>query len=319
VESTERTVRVRRRRLIHPAFGEERTMTQPQSSKAPPLAVVTGSNTGIGKETARGLVKRGYRVVMACRDARKAAGAAEELKQSDPANAALVETAPLDLGSFDSIRGFAVDLVDRWGDSGLDLLVNNAGLWPTTRSTTADGLETTFGVNHVGTFLLTRELLPLLKKAPAARVVNLTSKLHYRGKMVWDDLQFEQRSFSGPTAYNQSKLANVLFTKALARRLQGTSVTTNAVHPGVVTTELARDYPTILTKLFHLFTISPEQGAACSLYVATAPELAETTGAYFESSKEKAAAKAACDEAAQERLWTLTEDLLAVRGVRASS
>lgn len=125
--------------------------------------------------------------------------------------------------------------------------------------------------------------------------------------MAWDDLHFERRKYSGTAAYNQSKLANVLFTKALARRLEGKGVTVNAVHPGVVATELVRDYPKLLVKLFHLFLLTPEQGAACSLHVATAPELDGVTGLYFEKSKPKQAARAALDVDAQERLYSLSE------------
>jgi NAD(P)-dependent dehydrogenase (short-subunit alcohol dehydrogenase family) len=270
-------------------------------------AIVTGSNTGIGKETARGLAQRGARVVLACRDVKKAEAARDDIAQT--AGRKDVEVMDLDLGSKASIRAFAEKF--RSGHDRLDLLVNNAGLWPTARGTTKDGLETTFGVNHVGTWLLTQELLPLLRKSAPSRVVVLSSALHYRGKMEWDDLQFETRKYNATTAYSQSKLANVLFTKALARRLAGTGVTANAVHPGVVATELARDYPKILVKLFHLFLLTPEQGASCSLHVATAPELAGVTGEYFEKSKVKLASKAALDEATQERLWELTERLAA--------
>jgi NAD(P)-dependent dehydrogenase (short-subunit alcohol dehydrogenase family) len=271
------------------------------------IAIVTGSNTGIGKETARGLAAGGATVVLACRDAQKAEAARADIVATTGNED--VSVLALDLGSKASIRAFAAAFRAKFDR--LDVLVNNAGLWPTTRGTTADGLETTFGVNHVGTFLLTRELLPLLEKSAPSRVVVLSSALHYRGKMVWDDLQFEKRKYDGTTAYNQSKLANVLFTKALARRLAGTKVTVNAVHPGVVATELARDYPKFLVKLFHLFLITPEKGAACSLHVATAPELAGVSGEYFEKSRIKMAAKAALDEEAQERLWKLTEALVA--------
>jgi NAD(P)-dependent dehydrogenase (short-subunit alcohol dehydrogenase family) len=191
----------------------------------------------------------------------------------------------------------------------LDLLVNNAGLWTTQRSTTPAGHETTFGVNHLGTFLLTELLLPRLKTSAPARIVVLSSALHYRGQMHWDDLQNATRSFSGPRAYNESKLANVLFTKALARRLAGTGVTVNAVHPGVVATELARAYPALLVKVFHLFLKTPAQGAECSLYVATSPELDAVTGEYFENSKSKVASAAARDEVAQERLWKVSENM----------
>jgi NAD(P)-dependent dehydrogenase (short-subunit alcohol dehydrogenase family) len=272
------------------------------------VCIVTGSNTGIGKETARGLAQRGARVILACRDVGKADAARQDITATTGNHE--VEVIPLDLASKASIRGFATRFAashDR-----LDVLVNNAGLWPTTRGTTTDGLETTFGVNHVGTWLLTQELLPLLRRSAPARIVVLSSALHYRGKLDWDDLQFERRKYNPTAAYNQSKLANVLFTKALARRLAGTGVTVNAVHPGVVTTELFRNYPKLLFKLMSLFLKTPEQGAACSLHVATAPELNGVSGEYFEKSRSIPAAAAAMDEAAQERLWTLTAALAAV-------
>jgi len=273
------------------------------------VCIVTGSNTGIGKETARGLARRGAHVVLACRDVGKAEAARKDISASTGQSA--VEVLPLDLASQASIRSFAARFAashDR-----LDVLVNNAGVWTTTRSTTKDGIETAFGVNHVGTALLTQELLPLLRRSAPARIVVLSSALHYRGVMDWDDPQFERRKFSPIQAYNQSKLANVLFTKALARRLAGTGVTVNAVHPGLVMTELFRAYPRLLVKLMSLFMKTPEQGAACSLHVATAPGLDGVSGEYFEDSKTRPAARASRDEAAQDRLWTLTEALTARR------
>ncbi len=270
------------------------------------VCIVTGSNTGIGKETARGLAQRGATVILACRDVAKAGAARDDIAATTGRND--VEVEALDLGSAASIRAFAARFKAK--HARLDILVNNAGVWLTSRAVTAEGFESTFGVNHLGTFLLTQELLPLLKSSAPSRVVVLSSTLHYQGKMAWDDLQCERRSFSGPRAYNQSKLANVLFTKALARRLEGTGVTVNAVHPGVVATELSRNYPKLLVKIFNLFLLTPEKGAACSLHVATAPELSKVTGEYFEKSKIKLAAKAALDEAAQERLWKLSETLL---------
>ena len=270
------------------------------------VCIVTGSNTGIGKETARGLAQRGATVVLACRDVVKAGAARDDIARSTGRTD--VEVEALDLGSTASIRAFAARFKAK--HDRLDVLVNNAGVWTTSRATTSDGFESIFGVNHLGTFLLTQELLPLLKSSAPSRIVVLSSALHYRGKMVWDDLQYERRKYSGTAAYNQSKLANVLFTIALARRLEGTKVTVNAVHPGVVATELARDFPSFLMKIANLFMLTPEQGAACSLHVATAPELSGVTGQYFEKSRIKAPAKASLDEAAQERLWKLSESLL---------
>jgi len=273
------------------------------------IAIVTGSNTGIGRETARGLAERGATVVLACRDAQRAEAARDDIARTTGRSD--VTAIPLDLGSAASIRAFAERF--RKEHRRLDVLVDNAGLWPSTRTTTTDGFESTFGVNHLGTFLLTHELLPILRESAPARVVVLSSALHYRGEMVWDDLQFERRKFSGTTAYSQSKLANVLFTKALARRLAGAGVTVNAVHPGVVATELSRAFPRFLVNIANLFMLTPEKGAACSLFVATAPELAQVTGEYFEKSRAKKAARASRDEDAQEKLWALSEQLLGIK------
>jgi len=270
------------------------------------IAIVTGSNTGIGKETARGLARRGATVILACRDSSKAQAARDDIARTTGRDD--VKAMALDLGSKASIRAFAEQL--KASHERLDLLVNNAGVWSTSRKTTADGFESTFGVNHLGTFLLTRELLPLLEASAPSRVVVVSSTLHYRGRMDWDDPQFERRGYSSSAAYNQSKLANVLFTLALARRLEGTRVTVNAVHPGVVATELTRDYPRLLVKLAHLFLLTPEEGAACSLHVATSPETATVTGEYFEKSKPKTPAQTAQDRDAQEKLWALSERLL---------
>ena len=270
------------------------------------VAIVTGSNTGIGKATAKGLLAEGAKVILACRDVAKGEAARAELAAATGRTA--LRVMPLDLGSAASIRAFAAQV--RAEEPRLDVLVNNAGVWPTTRGTTADGFESTFGVNHLGTFLLTRELLPLLKSSSPSRIVVVSALLHYRGRIDWDDLQFERRKYSGLAAYCQSKLCNVLFTLALARRLEGTGVTVNAVHPGVVATELSRNFPKLLVKLSNLFLMTPEQGAQCSLYVATAPELGATSGKYFERSKPKRPAKAALDVGAQERLWALSERAL---------
>jgi NAD(P)-dependent dehydrogenase (short-subunit alcohol dehydrogenase family) len=278
------------------------------------IAIVTGSNTGIGKETARGLAARGATVILACRDMAKAEAARDDIARTTGRDD--VKTMALDLGSKASIRAFAEQF--KSSHERLDVLVNNAGVWSTSRRTTADGFESTFGVNHLATFLLTRELLPLLEKSAPSRVVVLSSALHYRARMDWDDLQFERRGYGGSAAYNQSKLANVLFTLALARRLEGTGVTVNAVHPGVVATELVRDLPKLLVKLFHLFLLTPEKGAACSLHVAASPEAAEVTGRYFEKSKTKTPAKVAQDRDAQERLWALSEQLLGLSATEAT-
>lgn len=270
------------------------------------IAVVTGANTGIGKETARGLAQKGYTVVLGCRDVAKGEGARLDITAST--KNARVAVLHLDLADFASIKRFAAEVGHRYGR--LDVLINNAGLYTRERSTTKQGFESTFGVNHLGTFLLTQELLPLLKASAPSRIVVVSSNLHASGRMRWDDLGFSRSSYSGAAAYNQSKLANVLFTKALARRLEGTGVTVNALHPGVVATELVREYPRALVWLFHRFLVTPEVGSLTSLHVATAPEAATISGQYFVRAKPKRPAKAALDEEAQEKLWRLSEGML---------
>jgi len=272
------------------------------------VVVVTGANTGIGKETARGLAAQGAKVVLAVRDLDKGDEARSDIV--DTTGNADVEVLPLDLASHASIQAFGDALRER--HDRLDVLVNNAGVWTRSRQTTVDGFERIFGVNHLGTFLLTRELLPLLEASAPSRIVVVSSGLHYRGRIDWDDLMFERRSFSGVEAYNQSKLANVLFTKALARRLAGKNVTVNALHPGVVATELTRELPSFMRKIAGVFLMTPAQGAATSLHVAMSDECASVTGGYFEKSRERRASVHALDEDAQERLWDLSQELLSL-------
>jgi NAD(P)-dependent dehydrogenase (short-subunit alcohol dehydrogenase family) len=270
------------------------------------VVIVTGANTGIGKETARALARMGATVVLACRDVAKGEAARLDIAQTTRRDDIAVMT--LDLGDFASIRAFARDFRERYGR--LDVLVNNAGLHTRKRTTTKDGFESTFGVNHIGTALLTMELLDLSKKSAPSRIVVVSSDLHYRGKVDWSDLQSERHRYNGIAAYNQSKLANVLFTKALARRLAGTGVTVNALHPGVVATELTRAYPGPLVALWQLFLLTPAQGAECTVHVASAPGLAQVTGEYFEKSRIKPASGDARDPNAQEKLWALTMDIV---------
>lgn len=274
------------------------------------ICIVTGSNTGIGKETARGLAERGATVVLACRDVAKAEAARDDIVRTT--RNAEVHAMALDLGDAASIRAFVAAF--RAAYDRLDVLVDNAGVTTRKRSLTKDGHEITFGVNHLGTARLTLALLDLLKKSAPARIVVVSSGLHYRGKLDFADLEQAHKKFDGLRAYNDSKLANVLFTKALARRLVGTGVTVNALHPGVVATELAREYPKVVMAVASLFMLTPAGGAECSIHVATAPELANVSGEYFEKSRVKKASKDARDEGAQERLWKITEELLARSG-----
>lgn len=270
-------------------------------------ALVTGSNSGIGWATARALAADGAQVILGCRNLHKAEDAREAILKLHPK--ATVDVISMDLANIMNIKSAAEVLKRRF--SQLDILINNAGVMSLTRQETRDGFEMTFGVNHLGTFTLTQALLPLVKAAPEGRIVTLSSKLHYRGHMHWDDLHYRTRPYKGWEAYNQSKLANVLMTKALARRLQGSSTAAFAVHPGVVATQLGRDYPAWLMSIAKVFMITPEKGARTSLYAATEPGLQALNGAYFEASKEKKAAAESLSEDHQERLWTLSKELTA--------
>lgn len=267
------------------------------------ICIVTGGNTGIGKATVAGLSRRGATVVIACRNAEKGKAALAELAT---AGATDLHVMQLDLASLDSVRAFAAAFLARFAR--LDVLVANAGIMTRSRQLTADGLEMDFGVNHVGHFLLTELLLPQLKASAPSRIVVVSSNMHASGKLDLDDLAME-KSWSG--AYPRSKLANMLFVRALAKRLEGTGVVVNGLHPGVISTELGRDYSAPIRLMAKWFFKSPEQGARTSLYLATSPEAGEISGRYFADEREKKPGVAALDDALAERLWTSTERLVA--------
>ena len=268
------------------------------------VALVTGANTGLGFEIARGLLKRGATVVLGCRDLKKGEAARLKLRaETGNENAELMQ---VDLANLNRLRNFVTKFQARFDR--LDCLVHNAGVWPRTRRKTEDGFELTLGVNHLGPFFLTDALLPLIKKSSPSRVVVLTSSMHFDATFDFEDPQFKERQHHGGTAYAQSKLANVMFTLALARRLKGTGVTVNAVHPGVVLTDLRREAPPNAREPKRPLT--PEEGAVGPLHLATAPTLAQTTGRYFEGTEQKPASGAALDVALQDRLWALSRTLL---------
>lgn len=268
------------------------------------VALVTGANSGIGFEIARGLLAKGATVVLGCRDLKKGHEARDALVKSTRNDAAVVMQ--VDLANLARLRNFLPKFLSRF--ERLDWLVHNAGVWPRTRRKTEDGFELTLGVNHLGPFFLTDGLMPLLVRSAPARVVVLTSSMHREATFDFEDPQFKVRQHHGGTAYAQSKLANVLFTFALARRLAGKGVTVNAVHPGVVDTALRREAPPNAREPKHPLT--PEEGAAGPLHLTTSPTLASVTGGYFEGTEQKAASSAANDVKTQERLWALSRQLL---------
>ena len=260
--------------------------------------IVTGANTGIGRVTALELARAGARLWLACRSKDKTQPVIDEIK----AAGGKAEFLPLDLGSLDAVRAGAQAFLDQ--KVPLHLLVNNAG-HASARGMTKDGFEMTFGVNHLGPFLFTMLLLPRLKEAAPARIVNVASTAHYRPKTIdFTRLQAPTRSVTGLDEYGVSKLGNVLFTRELAKRLEGTGITTYAVHPGVIASDIWRRIPWPIRPVALKFMKTTEEGAQTSLRCATAPELAKETGRYYDDLKEKPPSSAALDDALAAQLWT---------------
>jgi NAD(P)-dependent dehydrogenase (short-subunit alcohol dehydrogenase family) len=275
------------------------------------IVMVTGATSGIGKITAEELARMGATVVAVGRDPKRSEEAIRDIKAKSGSGD--VHLLLGDFGSQRSIRKLAEDFKARWDR--LHVLVNNAGLTAGRRSVTEDGLETTFAVNHLGYFLLTNLLLDVLKASAPARIVNVSSAAHKHGRMRFDDLQGE-KGWGALRSYSDSKLANILFTYELARRLAGTGVTVNCLHPGVIpATSLGRDLPKALMKVAEVlvkvlfFGSSPEEGARTSIYLASSPDVAGVTGKYFIKSAEARSSKASHDAAAAARLWEVSEEL----------
>ncbi len=270
------------------------------------VCLVSGANSGIGKATALGFARLGARVLMVCRDRHRGGEALAEVR-AESGNQE-VELMLADLASQKAIRELSSEIHGRY--QRLNVLVNNAGVYLGSRSMTPDGLETTFAVNHLGYFLLTNLLLDLLKAGAPARIVNVSSGAHKGAHIDFDDLQATQ-GYHGWRAYGQSKLANVLFTYDLARRLEGTGVTVNAVHPGVVATNFGKEGGLIRfgLRIAGRFMLSPEQGADTVVYLASAPEVDGVTGKYFVKRKALSSSPESRDESVQERLWNVSEQL----------
>jgi len=274
--------------------------------------VITGANTGIGKVTAMDLSKRGAKVVMLCRNVEKAEEAAEEIRKATEGE---VVVHKLDLASLASVRECAEQL----GNSleKIDILINNAGIMACPEMRTTEGFEMQIGTNHFGHFLLTNLLLPQLKKAaPNARIVNVSSLAHTRGQMQWDDINWEKTPYNAIQAYGQSKLANILFTKELARKGEGSGVNAYALHPGVINTELGRHLkdtfgPMVLIwKLAMPFIKTPESGANTTIYCAVDESIADHNGRYYSDCKEKQTAPQAENIEDAKKLWEVSEQLV---------
>ena len=269
--------------------------------------LVTGGTGGIGLATAAGLAELGARVGIVGRDPARTKTAAERLRGSGGE----VDVFVADLSSQQEVRRLAKEVLAAYPR--LDVLVNNVGGYWATRHTTVDGLEHTFAVNHLAPFLLTNLLLDRLRASAPARVVTVSSGAQAMGTIDFDDLQGEH-DYSGQRAYNQSKLANVMFTYELARRLRGSGVTANALHPGVVRTNFGREdskgWMRLLLPVIRPFLKSPERGAATSLYLASSPDVEGVSGRYFANSKPKTSSNASQDTTAAARLWDVSAALV---------
>jgi retinol dehydrogenase-14 len=268
--------------------------------------LVTGATGGIGKATAVGLSAMGAHLAITGRDHDRTQAAARDIRA---AGGGRVDVFVADLSAQAEVRRLAAEVLERVAR--LDVLVNNVGGYWNTRQVTADGLERTFALNHLAPFLLTGLLLDRLTQSAPARVVTVASHAHTMGRMDFDDLQ-GARSYSGSRAYDQSKLANVLFTYELARRLGRTPVTSNAVHPGMVDTSFGAEDPggiqRLLVPLIRPLMKSPARGAATSIHVASAPDLEHVTGRYFANSKPKRSSGRSHDEVIAARLWQVSAD-----------
>ena len=280
------------------------TGTKTNQSIAGKIAMVTGANSGIGKITALELAKMGAAVTMVCRSRDKGEAALREIRDSIGGDS--LDLMIADLSSQEEIRTLAEEFQKK--HDRLDVLVNNAGVIVRQRSMTRDGIETTFAVNHLAYFLLTSLLIDLLKRSARSRIVNVSSRAHTSATINFDDLQGE-REYGGWRAYCQSKLANILFTYELARRLEGSGVTANCLHPGVIATGLFRGLPKILAVPLRMVLSSPESGAETSVYLASSPEVEGVTGKYFSKKRAVASSPESQNAERARRLWEVSERL----------
>ena len=282
----------------------------PPASMIGKTCIVTGANSGIGKETALGLAQIGARMVMVCRNAEKGKAALEEIRRES--GSSQVDLLIADMSSQASVRALAEQIRQKYPC--LDVLVNNAGGAAWARTLSAEGFELTLAANYLGAALLTLLLLDLLKASAPARIVNVSSSESQDARLDMQDLRFERRKYSAVAAYRQSKLLMNVFTFELARRLAGTGVTANCLHPGAVATNIwsADSTPSIVKLIVPLmkpFMLSSKQGASVSLYLATSPEVAQVSGEYFVKSKPAKSKPLSRDPKLMAEVWLCTEKM----------
>jgi NAD(P)-dependent dehydrogenase (short-subunit alcohol dehydrogenase family) len=271
------------------------------------IAIVTGSTSGIGKFATTELARLGNTVVMVARNPELASKTKEEIVQKTGNQN--VDILMADLSSQSDIRKAVEQFKSKYEN--LHILINNAGLAGPRRLST-DGIEMTFAVNHLAYFLLTNLLLDVLKKSAPARIINVSSEAHRNVRLDFGDLQME-KNYTGFRAYSLSKLLNVLFTYELARRLDGTKVTANVLHPGFLSTGIFREAPGFVQFIVRIIAGSPEKGSAAIMRLATAPELEDVSGKYFNGLKESRSSSISHDKEAAEKLWRISEQLTGLK------
>lgn len=303
--------------------GAERGKDYPQAEMEGPInqmtgktVIITGANRGIGKATTAELARRGAAIIMACRNLEQAEEVRDNISRETGNNA--IRVLHLDLASLDSARQFTDKVSGSLGKDGhLDVLINNAGTFNMKRIETTDGFEMTMATNYFGHFLITNRLLPNLHKAPRARIVNVASDAHLQGKIDLNDIHLKKRYLSFK-AYATSRLATLLFTKELAKRLNGTRVTVNSCHPGHVATNMWKIWPNrrvlqwVVNRVAGKFLMSPEEGAWTSVYLATSDEVSKATGEYYFKDMQKKPSPLCLDENLAEALWKLSEQLTGI-------
>jgi retinol dehydrogenase-12 len=268
--------------------------------------LITGATSGIGKETARALGNLGGRISFTGRHRDKDLKVQEELRLATGNQE--INLYHCDLASFESITAFTSEF--RKSNKILDILINNAGIWDPEKVSTRDGIESHLAVNHLAPFLMTSQLLPLLKSSPSARIINLTSGIHFRGKLDLDDLEFDKRKWRSIDAYTQSKLCNILFTKSLARKLAGTHITTICLAPGWVNTGLFRKAGPFVKMVVSLMAMSPQKAARGLVHLAITGELENVSGEYFAGMNKRKSSDASYDECLADKLWKKSEEYL---------
>lgn len=270
------------------------------------IAVVTGANSGMGMATTKALLNEGATVIMLCRDEKRGTEAYQKMLQDGNSRTYLILC---DLGDYDSIRSFAREVKERFGR--LDILVNNAGFISLDRQETKEGLERQFGINHVGHFLLTTELIDIMPSG--GRIVNVASGAHKTGKIHFDDVNLH-KGFNVFKAYSQSKLANVLFTRELSRRLADKGITVNCCHPGAVATNMGINRETgfgkTITGLLKPFFLTPEQGAKTAVFLATDESVKDISGEYFYKCKIAKSSKRSKNMELAKKLYEFSENLV---------